>query len=159
MIFVTVGTQKFQFNRLIKEVDDYVGNSNEVAFRQIGNSTYKPKNFGYKNFLSANDFDKYISDCDLVITHSGVATIVKALKLNKPVIVVPRLKKYGEHVDDHQEQIAEIFSQKNYVLWGKDGDKIEDLIMKIKKMKFDKYVSNRYEMIQTIETFLHTVDK
>ena len=55
---------------------------------------------------------KKIRECDVLITHSGVATIIAGLKNDKKVIVVPRLAKYGEHVDDHQVQIAESFLNK-----------------------------------------------
>lgn len=159
MFFLTVGTQKFQFNRLLSELDNYIANSSETAFGQIGYSNYRPRNFPYKEFLSAKEFEYYLSNCEVVITHSGVATIIKALKFHKPVIVIPRLKKYGEHVDNHQNQIAEMFSERNLVLWGKDGDKIEDLIIRARNTKFEEFVSNQNEFVNTIENYLQTIHK
>lgn len=62
MIFIILGSQKFQFNRLLKEIDqlieeDYI---KEEVFAQIGVSTYKPNNFFYKNFLDRKEFQKNI---------------------------------------------------------------------------------------------------
>ena len=106
MIFVAVGTQKFPFNRLLKGIDDLIeqGQLEEEVFAQIGHSDYVPRNYGYQDFLTKEDFQNYISNCDVLITHSGVATIIAGMKLEKPVVVVPRFASYGEHVDDHQLQ-------------------------------------------------------
>ena len=115
LIFVTLGTQKFQFDRLLKYIDEQIENGKikEKVFAQIGNSSYQPKNYEYKEFLDKEEFNKKIKASKLIITHSGVGTIIASINENKPVIVVPRLKKFGEHVDDHQLQIAESFSKKS----------------------------------------------
>ena len=108
MIFITVGTQKFQFNRLLKMVDDLIEekliSDNVVA--QVGYSTYIPRNFHSFQFKSENEINLLMEKAHILITHSGVGSITTALKLQKKVIVVPRLKKYKEHVDDHQLEIA-----------------------------------------------------
>lgn len=157
MIFVTLGTQKFQFDRLLKYIDEQIENGKikEKVFAQIGNSTYQPKNYEYKDFLDKTEFNEMIKESSLIITHSGVGTIIASINENKPVIVVPRLKKHGEHVDDHQLQIAESFSQKNFVI--SNGEEIEDLlnnIKKSKKHKFDKYKSSNKKIQSIIEDFI-----
>ncbi|MBT0948028.1 beta(1,3)galactosyltransferase EpsH [Streptococcus lutetiensis] len=154
MIFVTVGTQKFQFNRLLQAIDDYSRKTDEEIFGQIGNSTYFPQNYEYKHFLDKNEFRHKMESSDLIITHSGVATIIEALKLNKPVIVVPRLEMYGEHVDNHQVQIAESFDESNLVLKCSDLNQIIFLVDRAKKQKFKKYVSQRNGVINIIEDYL-----
>lgn len=156
-IFVAVGTQKFQFNRLIKAVDDYVAISGEKAFGQIGKSAYIPKNYEYKEFLSKEEFAENLIQCDIVITHSGVATIIESLKLGKPVIVIPRLKKYGEHVDDHQIQIAESFDENGLVSMCLDLEKLGDALGIVKNKKFKQYTSQRLKMIRTIEEYIESI--
>lgn len=156
MIFVALGTQKFQFNRLLQMIDQLLadGKIAEPVFAQIGNSDYEPRNFQYASFLDKNELEKKIRECDVLITHSGVATIIAGLKNDKKVIVVPRLAKYGEHVDDHQVQIAESFSKQNYVIMCTENDKLEELIVKAKHHEFAKYTSQRRQMVKTIEDFL-----
>lgn len=154
MIFVTVGTQKFQFNRLLKAIDIYSKQTDEEVYGQIGNSTYFPQNFAYKKFLSKEEFVRILESSDVVITHSGVATIVEALKLDKPVIVVPRLKEYGEHVDNHQIQIAESFDEGDLVLKCLDLDSLKFFIEKAKNKKFKKYISKKSDVINFIEDYL-----
>lgn len=103
MIFLTVGTQKFPFNRLLRAVDTLVADGvlDEEVFAQTGHSNYVPQNYAFRDFIGKTEFEQYVRNYDLLITHSGVATIITGLKLGKPIIVVPRFAKYGEHVDDH----------------------------------------------------------
>ena len=112
MIFVILGTQKFQLTRLLKLLDEYVqkGLIIDEIFAQIGNTKYVPKYFESKSFLEKEEFENCINKASLIITHSGVGSIVTSIGANKPVIVFPRLKKYKEHVDNHQLDIANAFS-------------------------------------------------
>ena len=159
MIFVAVGTQKFQFNRLLKAVDDLIaqGGLEEEVFAQIGHSDYVPQHYGYKDFLGKEDFQSCISRCDILITHSGVATIIAGLKLNKPVVVVPRFASYGEHVDDHQLQIAESFSDKDLLFMCKDVKKLAETVNRARTHEFAKYVSQRDLVTKTIRDYLQTL--
>lgn len=156
MIFVTLGTQKFQLNRLLKLIDEYIekGIIKDEVFAQIGNSDYIPVNYRYKQFIDKEEFDRYINDASLVITHSGVGTIITAINLNKPVIVYPRLAKYKEHVDDHQIEIAEAFAKKRYVLACEENDNLSELIDKAYSYRFEKYVSQREKIIGIVNDFL-----
>ncbi|MBT9012995.1 beta(1,3)galactosyltransferase EpsH, partial [Lactobacillus delbrueckii subsp. bulgaricus] len=103
MIFITLGSQKFQFDRLLKEIDKLVvaKKLNDEIFAQVGYSTYKPKHYQYKAFLDREEFAKWEGKADIVITHGGTGAIIGAVKKGKKVIAVPRLARYGEHVDDH----------------------------------------------------------
>lgn len=103
MIFVAVGTRKFQLNRLLSEIDTLVekGLIKDKVFAQTGYSDYMPINYEYIDFMPKAEFDDFIRNCDLLITHGGVGIILTALKNEKPIIVFSRLYKYGEHIDDH----------------------------------------------------------
>lgn len=156
MIFVVLGTQKFQFNRLLKEIDRLIEKKKieDEVFAQIGHSDYMPKNYVALDFLDKVVFENKISSCDMLITHSGVGSIVSGINNGKPVIVVPRLKKYNEHVDDHQLEIAAAFSQKNYVLMCSEVKDLEKTIVEAEIHKFDKYVSQREKTVNTISRYL-----
>lgn len=160
MIFVALGTQKFQFNRLLQIVDRLIDEEKitESVFAQIGNSDYKPQNFEYSLFLSKSEFENKIKKCDVLITHSGVATIIEGLKNNKKVIVVPRLSKYGEHVDDHQVQIAQSFSEQNYVMMYTESDELDLLIKEARHHEFAKYVSQRKQMVKAINDYIRSLE-
>ncbi|HEM5150948.1 TPA: multidrug MFS transporter [Streptococcus suis] len=104
MIFVTVGTHEQPFDRLLKEVDYLVekGVITEEVFIQTGYSTYIPKNCKWSKLLSFDKMNELMEKADIIITHGGPATFMSAIAKGKKPIVVPRLEKYGEHVNDHQ---------------------------------------------------------
>lgn len=159
MIFVAVGTQKFQLNRLLKAVDELKeqGQLKDEVFAQTGHSDYIPRHYAYQDFLSRDDFQDCISRCDLLITHSGVATIIAGLKLHKRVVVVPRLAKFAEHVDDHQLQIAQSFAEKNLLLMCQDLEQLGETLERARTHSFAEYVSRRDRVINTIRDYLETI--
>ena len=130
MIFVTVGSRNYQFNRLFIKLDELVekGIIKQEIFAQIGTSTYVPKCFKYKDFLSKEEFADYMKQADLVISHGASGSIMTALNLDKKVIAVTRLEKYGEHINDHQIQNNEAFGENKYVLPVYEMDKLEEAI-------------------------------
>ena len=105
MIFVTVGTHEQQFNRLIKAVDDLFadGTIKEEVIIQKGFSDYEPKHCKCYKLIGYKEMQKYYDEARVIITHGGPASFMDALKRGKTPIVMPRLKKYGEHVNDHQD--------------------------------------------------------
>lgn len=133
MIFVCVGSREYQFNRLFIELDKLCeeGIIKEEIFAQIGTSTYKPKHFKYKDFISQEEFIKYIDKADIVISHGASGSIMKALNADKKVIAVTRLEKYGEHINDHQIQNNEAFEANGYVLAVYEMEDLKDAILKI----------------------------
>ena len=156
MIFIAVGTQKFQLNRLLKAVDEIIdeGKLTEKVFAQSGNSDYIPRNYKAKKFLDKTEFNEMVEQCSILITHCGVGTIITGLKYEKPIIVFPRLEKYHEHVDNHQLQIAHSFSKLNYVIKCGEKDDLSVLIDEAREHVFNKYISHRENMIRIINDFL-----
>lgn len=148
-IFVILGSQRFQFNRLLIELDRLPKDKYSI-FAQIGYSNYKPKNYEYIDFLSREDFLKRIQDSQLVITHAGTGAIISALNLKKIVLAIPRLKKYKEHVDNHQLEILNTFKEKNYISGVVEIDNFEQEIMKALDKKYDSFVSNTEVFIEKI---------
>jgi UDP-N-acetylglucosamine transferase subunit ALG13 len=113
-----VGSRKYQFNRLFVKLDKLCeeGLIKEDIFAQIGVSTYKPKHFKYKDFISSEDFQLKVNDANIVISHGASGSIMRALNAGKKVIAVTRLEKYGEHINDHQIQNNEAFAVNKYLL-------------------------------------------
>jgi len=107
MIFLTVGTQ-FPFDRLVRAVDDIIeeGLISEALFAQIGESSYKPRNFESVACLEKGIYDDYVKQASSIIGHAGMGTINMALYNHKPLLVMPRLKRYNEVVNDHQLAVA-----------------------------------------------------
>lgn len=156
MIFVTVGSQKFQFNRLLKELDMLVEKNGikEDIFAQTGYSDYKPKNYKYKNFLDRDEFKEIMEKSNKVITHGGTGAIVGAVKQGKKVIAIPRLKEYGEHVDNHQLQIIDEFKKMKFISAVNEIDELGEVIKNIDSYVSKGYVSNTDTIIESIDDFI-----
>ena len=153
-LFVCVGTQKFPFDRLLRLADKLAAEPGYQVFAQSGYSEYRPQHYRSEPFLTKDVFEQQIRDCDLLLTHGGVSTIITGLREGKTILVLPRLAKYGEHVDDHQIQIARSFAEKNLVLCCEEGEELAGCIARAQAAQFAPYVSHRADMIEVIEQYL-----
>lgn len=108
MIFVTVGTHEQPFNRLVKCIDELKHKNviKEEVIIQTGYSTYEPKYCKWSNLFTYQDMVKYVDEARIVVTHGGPSSFIMALQIGKIPIVVPRQKKFNEHVNDHQVEFA-----------------------------------------------------
>jgi UDP-N-acetylglucosamine transferase subunit ALG13 len=157
MIFVTLGSQKFQFDRLLQKLDELIekGVITEPVTAQIGASNYLPKHFEYVRFMDREQFAKTMDACEIVVTHGGTGVIITAVKKGKKVIAVPRLAKYGEHVDDHQLQLLQQFDDLQIICACYDLDMFEEFYKGIREREFRTYVSNTHVIIESIEEYLN----
>lgn len=156
MIFVTLGSQKFQFDRLLKELDLLKGTNVilDEIFAQTGSSEYIPKNFKTEKFLDRQTFQQYMENADLIITHGGTGAIITALKKKKKIIAVPRKKEFGEHVDNHQEQIVDSFTASNYILGINDIKELGEKIVTIDELQFANFISNNKKFIENLQEII-----
>ena len=137
MIFVTVGTHTQSFDRLLEEVDMLIENNKikEKVIMQIGHSTYKPKNAEWFRFTDFNNLRKIQKTARLIITHGGAGCIIDALSNKKSVIVVPRFKKFNEHVNDHQLDLVKALAEHKRIYPVYDITRLKNAIHEIKKIK------------------------
>lgn len=152
-LFVPLGTQKFPFNRLIEALNALVEKGvfkPEEIVMQSSIYEIEPK-FTHYELIPAAKFDELIEKAELVITHSGVNSIISCMKRNKPLIIVPRLKKYGEHVDNHQVEIAELMKQKFDVVVVEDLAKLEESIIEARHHEYGQWVSHNAELVSAIK--------
>ncbi len=156
MIYITLGSQKFQFNRLLIVVDRLVaeGKITDEVFAQTGYSDYLPKHYHYKPFLDRDEYAQMMEKADIVITHGGTGAIIGAVKKGKKVIAVPRLAKYREHVDNHQLQCIGEFKEMNLICACYDCDDLEAALRYVRKTKFNHYQSNTAKIIESIDEFI-----
>lgn len=152
MIFVSVGTQKFQMDRLLEAVDRLVEEKliTEDVFIQKGYCTYDPKYCHVADFYSNNEMNKKIREASILICHAGVGTILSGLRSSKKIIVMPRRKKYGEHVDDHQIEIARAFAESGYVKMVREVEELSEGLEQIHRWKPVKFVSNTEHFLELL---------
>ena len=149
MTLVTLGTQHQEFTRLL----DYIEKSDlkgEIIV-QAGYTKYESKRMKIFDFISYDEMEKYIDKSDLVITHAGTGSIVMPLKKDKKVIACARLSKFGEHVDDHQVELVDVFYSEGYILKVDEDTSLDEVLKNIKDFKPKKFVSNTKRFIENLE--------
>lgn len=149
MILVTLGTQKQPFTRLLETIDK--SDINDRIVVQAGYTKFESKKMEIFEFIPYDEMTKLINECDLVITHGGTGSIIMPLKKDKKVIACPRLMKYGEHVDNHQTQIVDVFSEEGYIMAFNENDDLNEIYQKSLKFNPNKYVSNTENFINNIK--------
>lgn len=156
MIFVTLGTQDKSFKRLLEAIQKQIdlGNIKDKVIVQAGCTKFESDDMEIFDLVSHEEFAKYMKECDLLITHGGVGSIIGGLTHNKKIIAAPRLKKYKEHTNDHQKQIIDSFSEDGYILKLDDFDDLDKVLEKSKKIKPKKYRSNTNKFINKLEKYI-----
>jgi UDP-N-acetylglucosamine transferase subunit ALG13 len=158
MIFVTAGTQ-LPFDRLVKVIDDMAANLNDLEFVvQALPGSYKAKNIEVLSSMSSNTFDNYIDNCELIISHAGMGTIITALVKKKPIIVMPRLFKYKEHRNDHQLGSAKKMDDLGYIYVAYDNEMLVSVFTEMwpNKLNVRKSIANEAskEFIASLDEFI-----
>jgi UDP-N-acetylglucosamine transferase subunit ALG13 len=102
VIFVTLGTQAFPFDRLLRGLE---GVEEELVV-QGGSSTFRPPGATWFDFLDYPELLQQARRARVVVSHAGVGSVMTAVGEGKRPLVVPRLKRHGEAVDDHQLPFA-----------------------------------------------------
>jgi len=120
MIFVTVGNATQGFNRLLQAVDWLAGKGmfgSDPVFIQSGNNrAFSPSHCKHEPFLDMERFARMIQEADLIVCHVGAGTLFHVLQAGKVPVVMPRRKKYKEHVDDHQFELVEVLASEGRVI-------------------------------------------
>ena len=133
MIFLTVGTL-FPFDRLVKAIDKAVADKviTEDVFAQIGREAYKPKNFDSAEVLDKHTYDSCVINSSSLISHAGMGSIAIALNNNKPLLVMPRMHRHREHINDHQIETAKKFEMLGHILAAYQAGELADKLIELR---------------------------
>jgi len=147
MIFITVGTEQFPLDRLVRALDEACarGEIGDSVFAQIGVSQYRPGSFDYTEFIGFDLMIEKMKSARVVVSHAGAGTTLLALSLGKIPIIFPRRLDNKEHVDDHQMEFSKRMEKARRLIVAYDE---KDLVEKIKN--YDDHVK-RLKVFQADE--------
>ncbi len=131
MIFVTVGHQ-MPFDRLIRTVETWCERTgrNDV-YAQIGETDFQPTRFNWARTLSPAEFQAHMTNASAIVAHAGTGTIIAALQLGKPLLVLPRLARLGETRNDHQIPTARHFADAGHIMAARDEHELLHMIDRV----------------------------
>jgi UDP-N-acetylglucosamine transferase subunit ALG13 len=105
-VVVTVGSLgMFGFRRMVERLVEVLPSDAEVVW-QTGATEVGDLQIDAKAFVPEHELRAAVNEADVVISHAGIGSALMALESGKLPILVPRLERHAEHVDDHQRQIA-----------------------------------------------------
>lgn len=125
MILVTVGTEQFPFNRLMNWIQVLIDRKFLQATElvvQYGSCTIVPDGVQAHSILAQGQFQSLVQQANLIVSHCGEGTLLLLDTLQKPYILVPRSKRFQEHVDDHQVELANALAQRQVPIAWSPGD-------------------------------------
>jgi UDP-N-acetylglucosamine transferase subunit ALG13 len=108
--FVTIGSAGQHFTRLLDEVVRIAPSLPQPVVIQHGRTPFSHPTIEHFAFVDEAGFLARLRECQLLITHAGGGSVLSAIRLGKTPVVVPRLSRFGEHVDDHQVALAREFA-------------------------------------------------
>ena len=159
MSLVMLGTQNNSFERLLKEIEECINKKiiQEEVIVQAGYTKYDSEKMKILDLIPREELEEIQEKADLIITHGGVGSIISSITKNKKVIAIPRLHKYGEHVNDHQEEIVELFNKKQYIIGIKDVSELSNAIKRSKDFEPKKYEADNSKLINIVDNFISKV--
>lgn len=133
MILVTVGTEKYPFDRLMIWLNVLIQHhlldvEQEEVIAQYGNCRILPRGVRVYDLLPGTKFQSLLQSARLVISHCGEGSIDTLEALNVPYILVPRSSRFGEHVDDHQVELATALADMGVPVAWSPGDLIRFIV-------------------------------
>lgn len=136
MIFVTVGTQ-LPFDRLARAVDEWCAkNPGAEAFGQLhdpGPAGFRPSHFPWRASLVPAEYEARFAAARLVVAHAGMGSIITALTLCKPIVIMPRRAGLGEQRNDHQLATAERFRGRGSIHVAMDAGEVGPILDRLSR--------------------------
>ncbi len=120
-ILAAVGTDPHSFDRFVQWVDSAVAElKTHCCLLQAGFSRAAAPHCERVPFLPWGELRARLRSCDYVVCHGGTGIISSALQSGKRPIVVPRLARLSEHINDHQLDIVRALAAKHLVHYAAD---------------------------------------
>ncbi len=156
MIFITLGTQDKSFTRLLDKISELMDKKiiTDEVIVQAGYTKYNNPQMQLFDLISNKEFEQLIEQCDVLITHGGVGSILAGIKHNKKVIAVARQAKYNEHTNNHQIQIVEEFGALGYILPVINLDTLEEIYQKVDQFVPKPYQSNNVTFVNYLLDYI-----
>ncbi len=164
MILVSLGTEAFPFNRLIRAADDLAEKfAGEPVFVQTGicPDAVMPQKCPSARLMPYADLAARVNEARIVISHAGVGLLLMCLRAGKIPVVVPRRKKMGEHVDDHQLELARRMAQQGYVIMTENTDELVSIVSNYENLqkKSAAVSSSQSRLAKALSSYLRVPNK
>lgn len=157
-VLVTIGSMvEKKFTRLFRIIEELCEENQldgSKVIAQVGFDNYLPKNFKAFDMVGVEEFKQLIDDSDIIISHAGTGTVTSCLKKGKKVIIFPRMAQYDEHYDDHQSELANLFTKNKHVLCATNKGELIKCLEDIKSFVPREFISNNKAINKLVIDFI-----
>lgn len=146
------------FERLIRAMDEVAAALTENVVMQLGASSFLPVHSEWFRFADETRMETLYKSSAVIVSHAGAGTIISAFRLSRPLVIVPRRSEHGEHVDDHQLELATALSEQGKVVAVLDPAPVElnEAIQKVRSTSHS-FSPGSASLAQAIDRLLHQV--
>jgi len=159
MILVLLGTFQIEFPRPLMVIEQLLQENKlqEKVIVQNGFTNFNSSLLDMRPFMSSEELDQLYKESRIIITHAGTGSLMKGIKMGKKIISIPRLKKYGEHIDDHQLEIHTELANLQYIYPWNDGDSLEKILIDLENFHPVEYISHKNDMINYLKSYIDSL--
>lgn len=155
--FVSLGNAKQSFKRLLEAVLNSIELLPSPILIQCGHTAFTTTKCTVIDFLSMEEFIKCVEQCEVIILHAGAGSVLHAIRCQKKPIVMPRLAKFNEMVNDHQLEFSRILHSQNKVVMINDNNELQDVLKSKQFLRGNIPFSQNTVMINKIQKILDDV--
>lgn len=131
-VFVATGTG-LPFYRLLEALRPLAKEPNVELFVQRGAAGPSFVDLPGEELISREAFAERLAWADIVISHAGAGTIYEAYSMGHIPVLVPRLSRFGEHVNDHQLELATSFAEAERAIVCEDLNELTALVISARR--------------------------
>lgn len=140
-LLITVGTERFPFPRALDRVLEAVQEQGQTIWQTGTTPAPRPLPGTCRAWWPVHELEEEVAQADVVVTHAGVGSVLTALRAGKCPVVFPRIGNLGEHVDDHQVELAHELEKRGLAVVAKEGDPLKPLLQKAARTTIRRGIS------------------
>ncbi|MBX2847013.1 MAG: hypothetical protein KTR16_01735 [Acidiferrobacterales bacterium] len=158
-LFISVGS-RFAMPRLLESVESTLEtNPNLIIKAQVGESSFRSQRIQASKWMDAAEFEQALIECDAFISHAGMGNILLAAQYRKPIVIMPRKKEFGEHINDHQIDTATALIDRPNVYVAHNTFDIQQALNSISAQSIEPYcndfeIDDRLNLISALKEFI-----
>jgi UDP-N-acetylglucosamine transferase subunit ALG13 len=155
MILVTTGSSGAPFERLLTAVADFDGDEELIV--QHGPSGIRPPGARCVDFLAFDQLSKLVGRARVVVAHAGVGSILLCVAHGRRPVVVPRLARFGEVVDDHQLFLARRLDAAGAVKCVEDPAELWSVVRSLPEWTSVRQEAGRSPLVDDLKSYLDAI--
>jgi UDP-N-acetylglucosamine transferase subunit ALG13 len=155
VIFLTVGTHE-PFDRLVRCVDEWCAKQVvdcEIFGQITKRAEYQPRHFKAVPSLDPVEYQKQFSAADFIVSHAGMGSIITALSVQKPIVILPRRGHLQETRNDHQFATAQRFKSRPGIFVAQDEAELPEILHRLADRLADGLADGFFSAGQEISHF------